>query len=366
MFIEEKAITLLGSCVGVFAVGINDTATGANLPSIQDHYNLPYAVVSLVFLAGFGGYLISCVLNSMLQNTLGTRGVLLMAGFWYASGSLLIAFAPPFPTVIAGLVLMGLGGGFYDTCLTSVVSHYESTKLMNIFYSFFGFGSLVSPFIIGALAKAGISWNVFYWVPFSLSVLVTLCHFFLFKNYAAPTEDENVEYQGLHGRLKQMMRMQIIWLGVPLTILGFAINNTLGNVSLQFNGLTLGRVFFSLPFIHIAERVGNTLLLLALSGAIAVFWTTHLIPLDWIMRKLLSPNTPGIISIVSARVPSSLRGVVISIVIGCGLIGATLGPLTFGVVVGKVGLKILPPVVIALASLSAFMFWLVPPREKRD
>ncbi|CAE6453919.1 unnamed protein product [Rhizoctonia solani] len=229
MFIEEKAITLLGSCVGVFAVGINDTATGANLPSIQDHYNLPYAVVSLVFLAGFGGYLISCVLNSMLQNTIGTRGVLLMAGFWYASGSLLIAFAPPFPTVIAGLVLMGLGGGFYDTCLTSVVSHYESTKLMNIFYSFFGFGSLVSPFIIGALAKAGISWNVFYWVPLSLSVLVTLCHFFLFKNYAAPTEDENVEHQGLHGRLKQMMRMQIIWLGVPLTILGFAINNTLGN-----------------------------------------------------------------------------------------------------------------------------------------
>lgn len=42
--------------MGVFAVGLNDTATGANLPSIQEHYDLPYAVVSLVFLAGFGGY----------------------------------------------------------------------------------------------------------------------------------------------------------------------------------------------------------------------------------------------------------------------------------------------------------------------
>ncbi|KAH7341369.1 hypothetical protein B0J17DRAFT_646256 [Rhizoctonia solani] len=83
-----------------------------------------------------------------------------MAGFWYASGSLLIAFAPPFPAVMAGLVLRGLGGGFYATCLTSVASHYESTKLMNIFYSFFGFGSLVSPFIIGALANAGILWSI--------------------------------------------------------------------------------------------------------------------------------------------------------------------------------------------------------------
>lgn len=41
--------------MGVFAVGLNDTATGANLPSLQAHYDLSYEVVSLVFLAGFGG-----------------------------------------------------------------------------------------------------------------------------------------------------------------------------------------------------------------------------------------------------------------------------------------------------------------------
>ncbi|KAH7341372.1 hypothetical protein B0J17DRAFT_625895 [Rhizoctonia solani] len=55
ILIEEKAIILLKSYEGVFAVGINDTATGANLYSMQEHYDLPYAVVSLVFLAGFGG-----------------------------------------------------------------------------------------------------------------------------------------------------------------------------------------------------------------------------------------------------------------------------------------------------------------------
>ncbi|CAE6363116.1 unnamed protein product [Rhizoctonia solani] len=390
IFIEDKFIILLGSCMGVFAVGINDTAMGANLPSIREHYDLPYAVVSLVFLAGFGGYLISCVLNSMLQSAIGTRGVLLMAGFWYAIGSLLLAFAPPFPVVIIGLVLMGLGGGFYDTCLTGVVSQFESTNIMNIFYSFFGFGSLISPFIIGALTKAGIMWNVFYWVPFSLSVLVTLCHFVLFKNYRIPSEDENAEHQDIRGRFKQMTHMQIIWIGIPLTILGFAINNTLGNwltsylievkgsgtdvsryqLSMYWAGLTLGRVFFSLPFIHVSERAGNTLLVAALSGAIGIFWTVHSLPLDWFIVGAagfcLGPNTPGIISIVSARVPPSLRGMVISVVIGCGLIGATLGPLIFGAVAGKVGLKILPPVVIGLALLSALMFWLVPPREKRD
>ncbi|CEL55801.1 Bypass of stop codon protein 6 OS=Saccharomyces cerevisiae (strain ATCC 204508 / S288c) GN=BSC6 PE=1 SV=1 [Rhizoctonia solani AG-1 IB] len=390
VFIEDKFIILLGSCAGVFAVGINDTAMGANLPSIQEHYNLSYDVLSIVFLAGFGGYLISCVLNSVLQSVIGIHGVLLMAGFWYATGAMLIAFAPPFPVVMIGLMLMGIGGGFYDTCLTGVISHFESTKLMNIFYSFFGFGSLVSPFIVGALAKAGIKWNVFYWVPFSIAVLVTLCHLVLFKNYKIPSEDENTEHQGAYGRLKQVTRMQIIWVGIPLTILGFAINNILGNwltlylmevkgsgpdvsryqLSVYWAGLTFGRVFFSLPFINVSERAGNTLLVAALSGAIGVFWGVNSVPLNWLMVGAagfcLGPNTPGIVSIVSSRVPPSMRGIVISVTIGCGLIGATLGPLIFGVIVGRVGLKVLPPIVIGLAFLAIIMFWLVPPREKRD
>lgn len=53
------------ACIGVFAVGLNDTATGANLPSIQERYNLPYAVVSLVFLAGSGGYVLGPLSQSI-------------------------------------------------------------------------------------------------------------------------------------------------------------------------------------------------------------------------------------------------------------------------------------------------------------
>ncbi|KAG8726459.1 hypothetical protein FRC12_023387 [Ceratobasidium sp. 428] len=80
----------------------------------------------------------------------------------------------------------------------------------------------------------------------------------------------------------------------------------------------------------------------------------------------LGPNTPGILSIVSARVPPSLKGMVLSITIGLGLVGATLGPLLFGMAVGRFGLQTLPPVIITLACLSALVFWAIPPREKRD
>ncbi|QRW18318.1 major facilitator superfamily transporter [Rhizoctonia solani] len=231
-----------------------------------------------------------------------------IAGLLYAGGSLLISFAPPFPLVITGLGLMGFGGGFYEACLTSIVSHFDNSKFMNILYAFFGLGALVSPFIIGALVKAGVPWNTYYWFPLSLALLVTLCHVVLFKDYVTPSDHEhheNTEQRSARGALA------VLW-------------------------------NFTSPFTNWATI------------AIAGFF--------------LGPNTPGILSIVSARVPPSLKGIVISITIGLGLVGATLGPLLFGIVVGKVGpgLRILPPVIIVLASLSAITFWTIPPRTKRD
>ncbi|KAG8690190.1 hypothetical protein FRC11_013253, partial [Ceratobasidium sp. 423] len=391
IFIEDKVLYLLGSCMGVFAVGLNDTATGANIPSIQDYYHLPYAVVSLVFLAGFGGYLVSCMLNSVLQNAIGTRNVLLMAGILYGGGSLLISFAPPFPVVVAGLCLMGFGGGFYEACLTSVVSHFENSRFMNILYAFFGLGALVSPFIIGALAKAGITWRLYYWFPFSLAALVTTCHFLLFKNYVTPSDHEEApEHKSVRAKFKQVIRMPITWVGIILIILSFAIADTLSNwltsylidvkgsgpdisryqLSMFWAGLTAGRIFFSLPFIHVRERIGNTLLLASASGAIGLLWAVNSTASNWIAIAIagffLGPNTPGILSIISTRVPPSLKGIVVSITIGLGLVGATLGPLLFGITVGKIspGLRVLPPVIIVLVFLSALIFWAIPPRRK--
>ncbi|KAG8738970.1 hypothetical protein FRC10_006302 [Ceratobasidium sp. 414] len=60
-----------------------------------------------------------------------------------------------------------------------------------------------------------------------------------------------------------------------------------------------------------------------------------------------------------------------SIIIGLGLIGATLGPLLFGVAAGKIGLQLFPGVVVSIAiitlsMISALVYWSIPPRQKRD
>lgn len=42
-------------------------------------------------------------------------------------------------------------------------------------------------------------------------------------------------------------------------------------------------MFFSLPFIHIRDRIGNTLLLGALCGALVGLWKLRAAAGDWIM-----------------------------------------------------------------------------------
>ncbi|GAB1525154.1 major facilitator superfamily transporter [Rhizoctonia solani] len=393
ILIEDKVLYLTGACMGIFLASLNFTATGANLPSFQNHYQLSYETVSLVFLAGFGGYLVSCVLNSVLQRVIGTCNVLLMAGALHGGGALLISFAPPFPVVIIGLTLMGFGGGFYEACLTSVVSHFEDSRIMNIVYAFGGLGALVSPFIIGGLAKTNTPWKFYYWIPLGLTALVAVCHFMLFRKYATPPDHEEApEHKNVRARFKLVVRMPITWIGIILMVLSYAIVDVLSNwltaylidvkgtgpdisryqLAMFWAGLTAGRIFFSLPIIHFRERLGNALLLTSMCGAIGLLWAVNSAASNWVAVAIagffLGPNTPGILSIVSTRVPPSLKEIVVSLTIGSALVGGTLGSLIFGLTVGKVslGLRLLSPVIIVLAGLSALLFWAVPPRRKVD
>ncbi|ELU37325.1 MFS_1 domain-containing protein [Rhizoctonia solani AG-1 IA] len=348
IFIEDKVLYLAGvspfkcislyrgselrlgyqSCMGIFVVGLNETATGANLPSFQDYYHLPYDTVSLVFLGGFIGYLISCMLNSVLQNAIGTRNVLLLAGALYAGGSLLISFAPPFPAVMVGLCFMGFGAGFYEAALTSVVSHFEDNRYMNILY-------LVSPFIIGALAKIGAAWKLYYWFPFVLASLITGSHFIIFRNYSTPSDREEVsEHEGVRAKFKRVVHMPIACVRTALTPTSQCTNPELVVDFVSYGNQRIWPGCFSISVVH----------------------------------ALGCPNTPGILSIISARAPPSLKGIVISSMI------EKVTP----------GLRILPPVIVSslalssmvaltvahyqivLASLSALVFWTVPPRRKVD
>ncbi|KAI0484004.1 hypothetical protein GGR56DRAFT_611884 [Xylariaceae sp. FL0804] len=47
-------------------MGMNDASTGALIPYIEPYYGISYTVVSLVFLAPWGGYLAAAMCNNRM------------------------------------------------------------------------------------------------------------------------------------------------------------------------------------------------------------------------------------------------------------------------------------------------------------
>jgi len=125
-------------------------------------------------------YFISCISASFLSHHLGLRWSLVVAAVNMGTGCLILSRAPPYGLFIFCLALLGFGGGIYDACLTTVVSHEEDGVLMSFMYAAFGVrstasihvgranlddacqqvGAMISPLLIGGLIDRGVSWNV--------------------------------------------------------------------------------------------------------------------------------------------------------------------------------------------------------------
>lgn len=90
---------------------MNDSATGANLDSMQEHYHVDYDKISIVFLANTAGYFLSSMSSSFMLHHFGLQTSLLVACAGMSIGCVVLSIAPPFPAFIVMLMFMGFGSG---------------------------------------------------------------------------------------------------------------------------------------------------------------------------------------------------------------------------------------------------------------
>ncbi|GAA5946674.1 hypothetical protein JCM10213_004650, partial [Rhodosporidiobolus nylandii] len=227
----------------VALVGMNDSATGANLDSMQDHYRVSYDEISLVFLANTAGYFASSMSASFVLHHWGLQVSLAVACLGMCIGCIILSVAPPFPVFVCALAFMGFGGGMYDACITTVVSHEEDGILMSLLYSCFGIGATFSPLIIGAFVDKGYDWNRYYFMPLGIALILAVIGFFVFRGYETPPDETHdapmstaqapeaaaagQEGQVIHARavmsaqerMKRALRIRAVWVGFLLIIL---------------------------------------------------------------------------------------------------------------------------------------------------
>ncbi|KAF7795676.1 hypothetical protein EIP86_006841 [Pleurotus ostreatoroseus] len=116
-------------CSSLFLAGWNDGSTGPLLPTIQRHYHVGYAVVSLIFIFNCVGFVTAALANVHLTDRFGFGTVdmsALLTPYAFADrmlitgaiaqtiGYALEAPAPPFPVFVLGFAINGFGLALQD------------------------------------------------------------------------------------------------------------------------------------------------------------------------------------------------------------------------------------------------------------
>lgn len=78
------------------------TATGALIPYMETHYNINYAIVSLIFVGQALGFIIAAFFNNAILRLLGRAKMLMLAEAVLVGTYVLLVCTPPYPAVVVG------------------------------------------------------------------------------------------------------------------------------------------------------------------------------------------------------------------------------------------------------------------------
>jgi fucose permease len=140
---------------GIFVFGIVMAVLGAILPSLFDRIGFGAAAAGSLFLTMNFAMLVTTLFFGPLVDRFGFKALLAVSAFLVAAAFLLLSFASTYGLVLAGAVVLGLGGGGLNggtNALTSGIHEGEKRgAALNVLGIFFGFGALSIPFLIGTL-----------------------------------------------------------------------------------------------------------------------------------------------------------------------------------------------------------------------
>lgn len=98
----------------LLVMGMNDSAYGALIPYLGSYYRLEYTLVSLIFLSPFVGYSLSALLNNLIHQKFGQRGVAILCSGCHIVAYVIACVHPPYPVLVVVYMLAGFGNGLGD------------------------------------------------------------------------------------------------------------------------------------------------------------------------------------------------------------------------------------------------------------
>jgi len=330
------------------ALGTNGAVLGPTLSGLAEHTQTQLSQISLLFTAGWLGYLFGSFLGGRLYDR--KLGHPVMAASLIVMAAML-ALAP-LPTffwlLFAVFLILGIAQGTLDVggnTLLVWVHTDDVTPYMNGLHFFFGIGATLSPFII---AQAMLHSGDITWAYWTLAVLMLPAAVWLLRlrSPAIQSESQDGLIRPIDHRLLALIVMFCIFLvGTEVSfggwIFSYAVATDLGSettaaylTSVFWGTFTLGRLLA----IPVAFRLRPSAIMLGglvgclISLSIIFLWPNSSAAL-WLgtigMGLSMAPIFPTAISFVERRMSITGR------VIGWFFVGASLGSMSMPWLIGQ-------------------------------
>ncbi|KAL2427300.1 hypothetical protein ABEF95_011395 [Exophiala dermatitidis] len=414
-------------CAGFsfFFAGTNDGTTGPLLPYMLHEYNISTGLVTVIYVATFGGWFMSALTNTHLTTTLRlSLGATLLLGAGLQLLSQLLRFwNPPFGLFVVSFSLTALGQAYQDSYSNSYVATVPGAhRWLGFIHAMYMLGCLTGPFIATPLASHT-HWHYTYAAEAGLGVLNLAFVAGAFgsdmfadskrkrKTAFEAARDGNAEIaasapdgassecqqqdtapgsrnvQALN-EIRQTLKLRAVWLvsmffffflGAVITAGGWVVEYLVrvrkGDLSSMgyaptgfYGGGFLGRLLLAEPTHRFGDRRMVFGYIVACIALQVMFWTIPNIVAGFVLYSALGffsgPFFVSGISVASKLCPKSVQTTALGFIFVLAQAGGSLFPTLTGLVAAHAGVKVLQPILVALFVGTGVSWWLVPRVDK--
>ncbi|KAK7215827.1 hypothetical protein V2G26_003830 [Clonostachys chloroleuca] len=376
-----------GAAMYSFALlGLFVSTTGVMLPRMEAFYHLNDVQVSLCFLAGPVGYVISAQLNHSIHLHFGRRGIAVVGPIFQILSAALTAMHPPFPIVLASAALGAFGAGLLDGSWCAWAGRMDNANLISgLLHGSFSLGAGCGPVLAELVLSGNRPWYSWFYALTAFSILELTILPFAFRHenakmYRNRRYDEIAEES--HQKLSKIFHYKSTWLcalylliyvGTESGISGWIVSFMLrvrhsstqhaSTCSSSFwIGMAAGRLILGLLTDRIGvKRATNGYIVCALVFQI-LFVTVEGQVTSAILIALVGffcgPLFPSCIILLTRLLPRDLNVAAVSFVASVGQIGGAFLPFGLGALSQLIGLGVFG-VVIVIQLFCCLVLWIL-------
>lgn len=348
------------------SLGLPDSLLGSGWPVMHEYLNVDISSAGIITMLISAGTIISSLFSAKLTKKLGTGLITCLSVLLTALAMLSFSFSTQFWHLCVLALPYGIGAGAIDAALNNYVANHYSSKHMSWLHSFWGVGTIISPYIMSYALNSSAGW----WGGYRIVSFIQLGLFaFLFlslglwKKRNSDNSDEEIKTLSLFQVLKTkgVIYVLVIFLAycaVEQTAMLWSstyfvnyheIDPVLASsfASLFCFGITGGRFISGFVTNKLGDRkmifIGLSIIFVGIA-MLAIPLNTYIFALiGYILIGLgCAPIYPSIIHSTPSNFGKDKSQSIIGVEMASAYIGSTFMPPLFGLIAQYISIALLP------------------------